>query len=52
MAAILPLTRRIRGNWRDNIKGTALEVGVLSAEGTPGLQKHLPKGLTAGALTG
>lgn len=25
------------GNWRDNIKGTALEIGVLSAEGTPGL---------------
>ncbi|ONI81589.1 hypothetical protein ALI144C_20015 [Actinosynnema sp. ALI-1.44] len=25
-------------NWRDSIKGRALEVGVLSAEGTPGLK--------------
>lgn len=25
------------GSWRDDIKGSALEVGVLSAEGTPGL---------------
>lgn len=26
------------GNWRDSVKGGPLEVGVLSAEGTPGLK--------------
>jgi len=33
-------------SWRDDIKGSALEVGVLSAEGTPGLE--LLRGLADG----